>query len=117
MLDLGTLDGDSDSSAAAINNRGEIVGSSGTEQSTASGVEFAPQHAFIYTNGQMYDLNKLIDPPISPSPFGEVVQLYGAVAINSAGWIAANGIRYVSGTGTALELFVEVYLLIPNATP
>jgi probable HAF family extracellular repeat protein len=97
MLDLGTLEGDTESSAASINNLGEIVGSSGSR-------------AFIYTNGQMYDLNGLIDPI---SPLGGVISLYEAVAINSAGWIAANGLR------TFNEGFdiLATYLLIPNATP
>ncbi len=80
MIDIGTLQDDSESSAASINDRGEIVGSSGTITST---------RAFIYVNGQMYDLNKLIDPT---SPLADVVHLDEAVAINSRGWIAANGV-------------------------
>lgn len=80
MEDLGTLEGDRESSAASINDRGEIVGfSSGTDA-----------RAFIYANGQMYDLNGLIDPT---SPLAGAVHLDAAVAINSRGWIAANGTR------------------------
>jgi probable HAF family extracellular repeat protein len=101
MLDLGTLEDDTESSAASINNLGEIVGwsRSGTES-----------RAFIYTNGRMYDLNKLIDPT---SPLAEDAHIYEAVAINSTGWIAANAVR--NEPGTEIFLFVEVWLLIPNA--
>jgi hypothetical protein len=63
--------------------------------------------AFIYVNGQMYDLNKLIDPT---SPAADKVHLDQAVAINSAGWIAANG------TDSRDDL-QHAYLLIRNGTP
>jgi probable HAF family extracellular repeat protein len=78
MVDIGTLQGDTESSAASINDRGEIVGWSGT----------ITTRAFIYVNGQMYDLNKRIDPT---TPLAGFVHLDEAVAINSVGWIAANG--------------------------
>jgi probable HAF family extracellular repeat protein len=98
MLDLGTLENDQQSSAASINNLGQIVGSS-------------DGRAFIYTNGHMYDLNNLINP-IGPT-FGGVIHLDEAVAINSAGWIAANGdIEF-----DPVDTFPQSYLLIPNATP
>jgi probable HAF family extracellular repeat protein len=79
MADLGTLPGDIDSSAASINDRGEIVGWSQS---------FTVMRAVIYVNGQIYDLNALIDPT---SPLAAFVHLDEAVAINSRGWIAANG--------------------------
>lgn len=103
MQDLGTLGGDPESSAASINNRGEIVGWSGTE--------IGSSRAFIYTHGQMYDLNSLIDPI---TPLGEVIYLYEAVAINSAGWIAVNATRTIPGDTS--DVFADVYLLIPNTT-
>lgn len=103
MHDLGTLGSDPESSAASINNRGEIVGWSGTELGSS--------RAFIYTHGQMYDLNSLIDPI---SPLGGVIYLNEAVAINSAGWIAVNATRTLPGEGSSP--FSDVYLLIPNTT-
>jgi len=52
MQDLGTLPGGTGSAALAINNRGEIVGASGT----AAG---GPSHAFLWQNGTMIDLGTL----------------------------------------------------------
>jgi probable HAF family extracellular repeat protein len=78
LSDLGTLPGDETSSANAINEDGEIVGVSVATDGVTS-------RAFIYLNGQMYDLNSLI-------PAGSV-KLEEAVGINSYGWIAANGTR------------------------
>lgn len=71
---LGTLGGAS-SQANAINNAGQIVGSSDTAIS---------QSAFIYANGSMHDLNTLVNPSVG-------VTLQEATAINSSGQIAVNG--------------------------
>lgn len=83
LTDLGTLPGDASSSANAINNNGEIVGAS-------VAVDGVTSRAFIYVNGQMYDLNSLLDTAI---PIAGSVKLEEAVGINSHGWIAANGTR------------------------
>jgi probable HAF family extracellular repeat protein len=48
MTGLGFLPGSSSSSAYAINDKGQIVGNSG------------PNGGFLYSNGQMYDLNSLL---------------------------------------------------------
>jgi probable HAF family extracellular repeat protein len=77
LSDLGTLPGDASSSANALNDNGEIVGVSRDVNGNS--------RAFIYVNGQMYDLNALVDT-------GSVT-LQEAVGINSQGWIAANGTR------------------------
>lgn len=82
LSDLGTLPGDATSSADAINNNGEIVGVSLDVDGNS--------RAFIYVNGQMYDLNSLID---AASPVAGSVKLEEAVGINSSGWIVANGMR------------------------
>ena len=83
LSDLGTLPGDATSSANAINEHGEIVGVS----RDVAGVN---SRAFIYVNGQMHDLNSLLD---TASPIAGSVKLEEAVGINSHGWIAANGTR------------------------
>jgi probable HAF family extracellular repeat protein len=74
--DLGDLGGGI-AAGEGINSAGDVVG-----------VSFIPGggagHAFIYTNGKMWDLNDLI-PPQS----GWVLQ--GGMAINDAGQIVGNG--------------------------
>src|SRR5690606_30623112 len=52
MEDLGTLPGGSVSWAYAINDAGQITGEAETENAYS---------AFLYTNGQMYDLGNLGD--------------------------------------------------------
>ncbi len=63
MRDLGTLPGDSVSEATGINDRGQIVG-----------VSFPSSHAFIWQDGVMTDLNKLIpsDSPLSLISTGDI---------------------------------------------
>ncbi|HUO11109.1 MAG TPA: hypothetical protein VM008_22605 [Phycisphaerae bacterium] len=77
MIDLGTLGGD-DSEAYALNNLGQVVGYS----------EIIPgkydQHAFLYFDGTMVDLNTLIDPAS-----GWVLE--EATGINNVGQITGNG--------------------------
>ena len=101
MSDLGTLSGDTNSSAASINDAGQIVGSS--DDGTAT-------RAFVYANGQMYDLNSVIDPT---DPLVGLVSLKDAVSINSNGWIAVNGTdsRDTGGNAGAQRAF----LLIPSS--
>ena len=76
LTDLQTLGGVS-SDAVAINAGGEVVGDS----NTASGAD----HAYVYANGQMQDLNGLISASSGWS-------LEQATAINNSGQIAGNGI-------------------------
>jgi probable HAF family extracellular repeat protein len=83
LSDLGTLQGDASSSANAINEDGEIVG-------VSVAVDGVTSRAFIYVNGQMYDLDALLD---RAGPIAGSVKLEEAVAINSHGWVAANGMR------------------------
>jgi probable HAF family extracellular repeat protein len=79
--DLGTLGG-TESSAAAINARGAVVGFSTI--STSSDVD----HAFIWTSAKgMQDLNLMV-----PSTIQQKWVLQGATAINGAGQIAVQAL-------------------------
>ncbi len=93
MQDLGTLSGDVNSLAIAVNDAGVVVGGS-------LDASFNPR-AFVWQNGTMTDLNTLIP---SNTPF----KLMVACAINSAGQII----------GWALTSTGELhgYLLTPGAT-
>ncbi len=86
-IDLGTLGG-KNSFATAIDNSGRIVGAADISE------VFPTSHGFIYQNGQMTDLNDLIDAP------GVVISV--ATDINEAGQIAAYGI--VDGITRAFRL-------------
>ena len=59
--------------------------------------------AFIYTDGQMWNLNELIDQSL---PQG--VELTDAIAINDLGWIVAEGYD------ASLDQ-TKPYLLVPIA--
>ncbi len=75
MTDLGTLGG-RDSVAAAINDKGAVVGASLTSTSAS--------HGFIDLRGRMVDLNSLI-----PADSGLVIT--AADDINDRGQIVAQG--------------------------
>ena len=76
MQDLGTLPGDRSSGASDINDFGKVVGTSFTPSDVG--------RAFLYSDGQMQDLNTLI-----PADSGWV--LTSAPAINTSGLIAGEG--------------------------
>ena len=76
MMDLGTVDGTTNSEGDFINSKSQIVGLSWT-----CDYSFVP---FLWENGSMADLNTLIPPG---SPF----QLYSASFIDDRGEIAAFG--------------------------
>jgi probable HAF family extracellular repeat protein len=90
MIDLGTLGG-VQSEARGINDAGEVVGGS----YIAAG---GPDHAFLYTGGQMLDLNSLISTNSGWT-------LFYASGINDAGQIVGQGLNS-SGT-------FDAYLLTP----
>jgi probable HAF family extracellular repeat protein len=92
--DLGTVAGDTDSIAYAINHKGQIVGASG---SGFIDLPFNPVHAFLWEHGVLTDLNTLI-------PANSDLQLIAAYGINARGQIAALAFEFSSGTVRALLL-------------
>jgi probable HAF family extracellular repeat protein len=84
MIDLGVLPGGGRNSyGEAINNLNQVVGAS---EITAGSTE---QHAFVYTDGTMWNLNKLVH---AKDPLRGYVRLFAAFDINDNGWIVAGGV-------------------------
>jgi probable HAF family extracellular repeat protein len=95
LINLGTLRGDVTSSAAAINDRGEIVG----ESVNSNGIP----HAFSYRNGRMSELST--DPS-------------AAVAINDAGQIVGNSLTSITNISTPLtNIFTPITPITNIFTP
>jgi probable HAF family extracellular repeat protein len=96
MTDLGTVQGDSCGEANAINAKGRIVGAS-------RGCDFSTQHAVLWEENQVIDLNTLIPP-------NSALYLTRANTINDRGEIGgignAPGCSFDPGCGHA-------FLLIP----
>jgi probable HAF family extracellular repeat protein len=81
MQDLGMLPGGKESSALALNNRGQIIGKVQIEVYHRSGA-----HAWLYADGSLQDLNALIRS-------GSGWELEEARAINDQGQIVGVGIH------------------------
>ena len=82
MTDLGTLGGDA-SIARDINNHAQIVGTSETGELRGDPEPwYRIEHAFIWQDGKMTDLNALLPP-------GSGWEFLSAVAINDSGQILA----------------------------
>lgn len=101
--DLGTLDGDKVSWGYGINDKGQVVGTSAFEIDPGVPLQafHCPCHAFIWENGRMKDLQKLI-PPDSR------VRLSQAIWINERGQVVAEG---------AIGNSRRTFLLTPKTTP
>ncbi len=99
--DLGTLAGRDTSSALGINSYGEVVGSS-------MGWPQSDQHAFLWTDGAMHDLNNFLPPDSG-------WELLVAKDINDAGEIVGWGSVDLDGD----DIFDEIhaFLLTPVAEP
>jgi probable HAF family extracellular repeat protein len=80
-VDLGTLPGDNESTAMAANSAGQVVGFS--EAGTYP--TYVSNRAFLWQNGQMYELSSLIDPADG------AWTITGIFGINNAGQIVAIG--------------------------
>jgi probable HAF family extracellular repeat protein len=94
--DLGTLGDGTHSAALGINSQGDVVGVSDTGDYTCPSACFPVQHAFLYREGVMRDLNDLI-------PVDSGWELVVATAINDSGQIVASG-RDAAGWNRALLL-------------
>lgn len=79
VLDLGTLEGADESTAWDVNDAGQVVG----------WYETGIGRAFVYQDGEMHELNSLVDP--NDALFG-TINFAEARAINEAGQIIVNGI-------------------------
>jgi probable HAF family extracellular repeat protein len=92
--DLGTLPGfDTASYARSIDDQGQVVGESdGADQ----------KRAFVYSNGQMFELDKLATN-LADAGFTSLDVAYG---INNRGWIV--------GYGTAVDGRTVAFLAIPE---
>lgn len=101
MIDLGVLPGAGRRSyGEAVNNLNQVVGGSEVNAQTHE------QVAFIYTDGKMWNLNKLIHPR---DPLYGQVWLTSAHGINDSGWII------VSGRDSRTPDLGKSYLLRPVA--
>jgi probable HAF family extracellular repeat protein len=95
LKDLGTLPNDTDSRGNAVNASGQVVGDSNTAGDTAS-------HAFLYSDGQMLDLNDLIAPD-------------SGFTLAVAQGISDNG--YITGGGVTSDGLSHAFLLVPVPEP
>jgi probable HAF family extracellular repeat protein len=121
ITDLGGLQGADYSAAYSIDDNGDVVGGSRTDQSSG-----APTHAFLYHQAVMTDLGTLAgDSSSSANSINDsgqivgvsqndtatragVVSLQQAVSISANGWIAVNG------TDSRDPGWTRAFLLIPS---
>jgi probable HAF family extracellular repeat protein len=101
MKDLGTLQGMSFSSAADINNRGQVVGDSGNVNAAVW------SHAFLYSSGQMIDLGAL--PGYAYESRGTGINDVGQIVGYSerSGDYARHGFLYCAGVMTDLNSLID----------
>jgi probable HAF family extracellular repeat protein len=91
MQDLGTLGG-SHVTAYAINNAGQIVGTSSTTNDT-----YPPYHAFLYSNGSMQDLGTFGGSGSSAAAISQNGQIAGTVSYSTPSYYS-HAVLYSSGT-------------------
>jgi probable HAF family extracellular repeat protein len=95
VTDLGALPGDCYSEAFALNSHGQVVGASFP-------CDFSAEHAFLWENGKIFDLTKLIPP--------SGAQMVEPNALNDRGEIATDGLP--PGC-TDFNACSQAYVLIP----
>ena len=94
LTDLGTLPGNHESQANALNDRGEVVGSSGSR-------------AFLYSGGKMIDLgapSSSIPPSPSPASYGNGINDSGQVIGITHVMSGEGGFLYTGGTLHPLDI-------------
>lgn len=100
LIDLGTLPGTNNSKSFGVNDSGQVIGYS-----------FQTYHlgdAFLYSNGALLDLNKLIAP-------GSDFMLRKATSISNNGFITGFGINDLTGQSEAF-LLTPVTSAVPEAS-
>jgi uncharacterized membrane protein len=95
---IGTLPGDSLSEPTSINNGGAVLG-----------VSFPSSHVYLWQNGSMTDLTKLV---LQSYPQLELVSVGG---INDRGQIAGQACQLVSGTCPTSGATLVTFLATPNS--
>lgn len=116
VTDLGTLPGGHSSRAAALNNRGQVVGWSDT--GATKGV--LTVHAFLWEHGRMRDLDTLPDHQKAPGTVARGINDHGVVVggvepiaeegtmlgyiYNTTGWMWKNGrVQTIGGDALAVN--------------
>ena len=103
--DLGTLGGRA-SYATSINASGQVVGYS-TLDLTEVGNN--TNHATLWSNGNVIDLNSLVDPSVAAAGW----VLSRAYGINNNGWIV--GYAFNPGLGITNEAFLLSVAAVPES--
>lgn len=101
MIDLGTLPNATDSTGAAIDQTGDVVGWSGSRGKV--------NHAFLYDSSGLHDLNDLIDPADPFLVANPSFVLDEATGINDGGQIVGDGFFDSNGR----QVF-EAFILTPE---
>jgi probable HAF family extracellular repeat protein len=96
LTDLGTLPGFANCAGYGVNDAGQVVGLS------YNGSPIGDSHAFLYSGGQMFDLNSLIAP-------GSGFTLVRASGISDT--------DYITSYGIAPDGLDHGFLLIPLSVP
>jgi probable HAF family extracellular repeat protein len=98
MIDLGTLTAGSGAVAYGINNKGQVVGLSGSFD-----FDFG-QHAFLYSNGTMVDLGTFGGFHSAATAINDAGQVAGYNEDTRGPGLVRHPILYSGGTATALAL-------------